>query len=299
MPRFDRVGTGTVVEPNTLCEHGTHDRRHDLDGDVLYNRGMPDAVALLAAYDRELRGERELDRAVGRVTIGPVWTGVFAGDRGFISYRDLDGRTGTALRALVEEATAHLAADPAVSSIEWKTRGHDRIEGLHETLVGAGYEPQEPESIMIGAAELLALDLPLPDGVTLRSVTDPADVRNASFAADRSFDEEPSAARAAELLQRIAEGDEMWVAEAEGEIVCTGRLSPVHGTDFAGIWGGATHPDHRRRGIYRALTAARAKSAVRQGFRYINSDSTEYSRPILERSGFLRVSTTTPYEWRR
>ncbi|MDN5854476.1 MAG: GNAT family N-acetyltransferase, partial [Actinomycetia bacterium] len=33
--------------------------------------------------------------------------------------------------------------------------------------------------------------------------------------------------------------------------------------------------------------------------RYINSDSTEYSRPILERSGLLKVSTTTPYTWRR
>ena len=35
------------------------------------------------------------------------------------------------------------------------------------------------------------------------------------------------------------------------------------------------------------------------GKRYINSDSTEFSRPILERSGFVKVSTTTPYEWRR
>jgi hypothetical protein len=31
----------------------------------------------------------------------------------------------------------------------------------------------------------------------------------------------------------------------------------------------------------------------------IYSESTEYSRPILERSGFLKVSTTTPYNWRR
>jgi hypothetical protein len=31
----------------------------------------------------------------------------------------------------------------------------------------------------------------------------------------------------------------------------------------------------------------------------IHSDSTEYSRPILERYGFLRVSGTTPYLWSR
>jgi len=58
-------------------------------------------------------------------------------------------------------------------------------------------------------------------------------------------------------------------------------------------------PEWRHRGVYRALTAARARGAIDAGKRYINSDSTEYSRPILERSGFLKVSTTTPYVWRR
>jgi ribosomal protein S18 acetylase RimI-like enzyme len=96
-----------------------------------------------------------------------------------------------------------------------------------------------------------------------------------------------------------ADDVELWVAEAEGQVVCAGRLDPVDGTDFAGIWGGATHPAWRRRGIYRALTAERARSALRRGKAFINSDSTEYSRPILERSGFVKVSTTTPYEWRR
>ncbi len=39
-------------------------------------------------------------------------------------------------------------------------------------------------------------------------------------------------------------------------------LEPVRGTDFAGIWGGATREEWRGRGIYRALTAARARSAL-------------------------------------
>ncbi len=77
------------------------------------------------------------------------------------------------------------------------------------------------------------------------------------------------------------------------------RLEPVVGTEFAGIWGGATRPEWRGRGIYRSLTAARAPSALAMGKSLINSDSTEYSRPILERSGLIKVSTTTPYHWRR
>ena len=78
-----------------------------------------------------------------------------------------------------------------------------------------------------------------------------------------------------------------------------GRLEPVAGTEVAGIWGGATRPEWRGRGIYRALTAERARAALRLGKRYLQSDSTEFSRPILERSGLVRVTTTTPYEWSR
>ena len=102
------------------------------------------------------------------------------------------------------------------------------------------------------------------------------------------------------LLQRLSRGDgmELWVAEADGEIVSSGRLEPVAGSEFAGIWGGATRSEWRGRGIYRALTAARARSALRLGKTLIHSDSTEGSRPILERAGLVKVSTTTPYLWR-
>lgn len=82
-------------------------------------------------------------------------------------------------------------------------------------------------------------------------------------------------------------------------MIGAGRLEPVAGSDFAGIWGGATRPEWRGRGIYRALTAARARSALRAGKTLIHSDSTAYSHPILQRAGLIRVSTTTPYVWRR
>jgi hypothetical protein len=73
----------------------------------------------------------------------------------------------------------------------------------------------------------------------------------------------------------------------------------VPGSQFAGLWGGATLAAWRGRGIYRALTAARASSALRLGRTLLHSDSTEFSRPILQRSGLVQVSTTTPYHWRR
>ena len=58
-------------------------------------------------------------------------------------------------------------------------------------------------------------------------------------------------------------------------------------------------PAYRGRGIYRALTNARARSAMATGHSFAHSDSTEYSRPILERQGLAKVTTTTPYLWKR
>jgi hypothetical protein len=82
-------------------------------------------------------------------------------------------------------------------------------------------------------------------------------------------------------------------------MVSAGRLEPVENSVVAGIWGGSTLVPWRGKGIYRALTAARARSALRLGRTVIHSDSTEFSRPILERSGMVKVSTTTPYTWKR
>jgi ribosomal protein S18 acetylase RimI-like enzyme len=201
----------------------------------------------------------------------------------------------------VSEALAHYQADAAISRVEWKTRGHDRAPGLHEALLANGFIPDEPESIMLGEARALAVDVPVPDGVTLRRVTEEADVRATSAMQGEAFGDPVSDEVANAVLRRLAKDDgmELWVAEAGGSIVTAGRLEPVRGGDFAGIWGGATRAEWRGRGIYRALTAERARSALRMGKTYINSDSTEYSRPILERSGFVKVSTTTPYNWKR
>ena len=148
---------------------------------------------------------------------------------------------------------------------------------------------------------MLAVDVVLPEGVTLRRVTEEADVRAMAAMQDKAFGDNLSEEIANATLRRLARGDgmELWVAEADGRVVSAGRLEPVRGTDVAGIWGGATLEAWRGHGIYRALTAVRARSALALGKTLIHSDSTEYSRPILERSGLVKVSTTTPYEWRR
>ena len=156
---------------------------------------------------------------------------------------------------------------------------------------------------MIGEARALAVDVVLPDGVTLRRVTEESDVRAMAAMQDEVFgdhDGRGDGDRHAAPAAHRGDGD----GAVGGRGGRAGRQRRPAGAGaraptFAGIWGGATREAWRGRGIYRALTAARARSALALGKTLIHSDSTEYSRPILERSGLVKVSTTTPYEWRR
>lgn len=256
----------------------------------------------LRAYDDHLRTEAEVRSALDTDRLGPLWLAGFPGGDGFVTYRNLEVPDAAQLNDLVAGALRHFAQDATVREVEWKSRAHDAAPGLHGALLAHGFVPQEPESIMIGELRRLVEEAPpLPAGVTVRRVTDEAEVRAVSAMQDMVFDGVVSEADADELLRRLGADPsvQLWAAEVEGEFVAAGRVELVPGTPFAGLWAGATREDWRRRGIYRALTGARAAAALEGGKTLAHSDSTENSRPILERSGMVKVSTTTPYIWRR
>ncbi|MCW2738519.1 GNAT family N-acetyltransferase [Nocardioides sp.] len=264
------------------------------------------ADPLLKAYDDQLRTDAEVARAADLRREGPVLWAVFD-HGGFVSYRDLGGLEGAALDDLIERTVAHYRDDTEVASFEWKSRGHDLPADLGERLVAHGLVPEPVETVMIGEAALLAVAVPLadaPDGpVVVRRIGEGDDVVHdltRMLAAQESvFGGGRGPSVDSSLAELRSGGSEFWIAEVGDRVVCGGRLTPVAGTEFAGIWGGSTLPEFRGRGIYRALVAARAGSAMERGVRLIHSDCTDMSRPILERSGLRAVTTTTPYVWTR
>lgn len=257
--------------------------------------------ALLLEHDAQLRTAAEVVGADEVSRIGPLWLARFGG-RGFVTYRTLAGQSDDDIAALVAAAVAHFAALPRVASFEWKTRGHDGLRALPDILRAAGFVAQEPETVMAGDARVLATDVPLNPRLGLRQITaGPTledDVRavgrfhSAVFGPDSpDLDAEVLAA-----LSTAPDRNELWVVETpEGQIVSAGRLTLVRGTSFAGLWGGAVDSSWRHRGVYRALTAARARSALALGATYLYAECTPDSRPILERSGLLAITTTQPF----
>lgn len=262
-----------------------------------------DAITLLEAYDAQLREDAEVARATDVVSCPPLLWAVF-GETGMVTYRNLAGAQGHDLDMMIAASVAHFRDGTDVRQVEWKTRGHDRPESLPEHLVDHGFQPHAQETVMVGPATDLAGPIALPEGVTIRRVdAGPRlrqDVARALALQAAVFGQ--GAPDPQELAQQLV-GDpghlQLWVAEAGGEVIGAGRLDVVRGTQFAGLWGGAVATSSRGQGIYRALVSARARAALEHGARYLHSDCTAMSRPILERSGLAPVTTTTPYIWVR
>ncbi|HET7070084.1 MAG TPA: GNAT family N-acetyltransferase [Nocardioides sp.] len=277
------------------------------DGSQTTDPADTERATLLAAYDAQLRGVAEVQGSVSWDQSGPLWRAL-SGRGGFVSYESLESAGSLeAVDSLIGETVAFYAGHPDVEEFEWKTRGHDWPPELDRLLRAHALERGEVETVMVGEATHLVVDVELPEGVSVRRVDQLRDraalVSEASEVAKRIFGEGPSGEEMLDRLDRMQGREQFWVAEAKTDdgsrVVCSGRLALVEGTEFAGIWGGSTLPEWRGKGIYRALTAARARAALAEGVRYIHSDCTVMSRPILERSGLVAVTTSTPYLWRR
>jgi GNAT superfamily N-acetyltransferase len=185
---------------------------------------------------------------------------------------------------------------------EWKLYSYDEPADLADRLAAAGFLAEEPESLMIAAideiTEILA-SAELPAGVSLERATDEAGVDRMLRVQELVFGSDESERRA-ELLAQLADAPEttdMVIAMAGNEPVSAARMDLLPATQFAGLWGGSTLPQWRRRGIYRALVRYRAELAAKRGYSYLTVDASDQSRPILERIGFDCLAITTPYIW--
>jgi GNAT superfamily N-acetyltransferase len=248
---------------------------------------------LLEAYDRHVRVIKaaDLGDSLYTETDGPITR--LVGDRqGFVSApRDL---SGVDVDALIARQRDFFAARG--QGVEWQTRAHDLPADMPSRLLAAGFQPDEKETVMIGTAADLTTEPALADGIRIRRTDDDADMHRIAEMTCGVWG--PQFSWVADMLIARRKHLAVFVAEADGEVVSAGWLSLKHDKEFAGLFGGTTAVRWRGRGIYRALVAERARLAVELGIRYLYVDASDDSRPILERLGFIPVTTTTAYVWK-
>ncbi|KMS74003.1 GCN5 family acetyltransferase [Streptomyces viridochromogenes] len=253
-----------------------------------------DHVAVLALFDRDMRegarpdGPGALVERVGgivrQVSRAHGWNGVV-----------WSGLDEAGADEAIAEQIAHFA--PLGCAFEWKLYGHDLPVDLGRRLRDAGFTAGPEETLMVGEIADLTLDTATPDGIRILPVTDRAGVDLVAEVHEKAFGTDGTQLRHQLLAQLTAAPDTVVAVVAlAGDIpVSAARMELVPGARFAGLWGGGTVEGWRGRGIYRALVAHRARAAADRGYRYLQVDAMSTSRPILERLGFERLTTTTPY----
>ncbi|QKW54532.1 GNAT family N-acetyltransferase [Streptomyces buecherae] len=247
-----------------------------------------------AEFDRQLRQGVPPDGADSRVerTVDIVrQTSTTDGWNGVLWSR----LTPETADAAIAEQVRHFGA--AGVEFEWKLYDYDEPADLGKRLLAAGFVPEPTEALMVTEVERMTGDVPLPEGVTLRPVRDAADVGLMADVHARAFGTDATRLHH-RIAEQLADGTDTMVAVlamAGDEPVCAARMECYPGTDFVGLWGGGTVAAWRGRGIYRALIAYRARVAAERGYRYLQVDASDDSRPILHRLGFAQLATTTPY----
>jgi len=261
---------------------------------------------VLTAYDTQVRRDTTPPIPTWVVDdLGPIIraTAPATGRTGaFIGWNDFAGVDSQTIDGLIADQVAYFVQLGRNS--EWKHYDHDEPADLSERLVAAGLRRDAPEALIVGETRTV-LEACRSAGLTgdvrvrIASVPDDlpaiAEMHEVVWGDDWSW-------LADELAQEKAgrpDDIEILVAEdnATGAMMCSAWVRFQPGTDFAGLWGGTTHPDWRRRGAYRALVAARGELAAARGVRYLQVDASPESEPILRRLGLIRLATTTPHVW--
>jgi GNAT superfamily N-acetyltransferase len=260
---------------------------------------LPDIATLLSAYDTQLRGQLpdRLPEGVHAERDGPLLRLVGEKQGGFVEYRDLAGLEGAEVDELIARQVRVFAEHG--QRFEWKLHGHDRPADLAQRLRAAGFVPEEAETVVIAPVAGVAGEPGLPDGVSLREVSDRTDLDRIALLQQAVWEENHGWLADRLDAERAVDPDALTivVAEADDAMVCAAWVRFARGTEFATLWGGGTLPSWRNRGIYRAVVTYRANLAAQRGFRYLQVDASDDSRPILERLGFVAVTTTTPFIW--
>ena len=169
------------------------------------------------------------------------------------------------------------------TACSWEVASSATPPDLVERLHALGLVDDEPDPLAIGMVLTEPPAESPPAGVEVRRAQTREELLEAGRIAAVAFGmpgEMPEP-------EEPAPGLETYLAYVDGRPVAraTGAFSAYGAT----LFGGATLPDARGRGAYRALVAARWEDAVARGTPMLVTQAGRMSRPILERLGFRAV----------
>ena len=167
----------------------------------------------------------------------------------------------------------------------WEIGSHAEPADLPERLLARGFADDQPEPLAIGMA-LTEEPPPGPDDVVVKVVETDEEYWESERVAIVAFGEDIDVDKKPYVPSEL---NPIYIALIDGKIVA--RASSAIGEHGVTLFGGATLPEARGRGAYRALVAARWRDAAERGTPLVVTQAGVMSRPILQRLGFREVGT--------
>ena len=214
----------------------------------------------------------------------------------FVVVADLDGVWAAVERIRLQDGAAAEAVAEVRAILEptgtrvasWWISDRSTPVDVEAQLIGAGLQIVPRDYRLDGL--LATAPPPLgPPEVEVRRVDDVAGWIEVRSMQQETFDNPPERRSTPEVLAREFERTHavLFGAWLDGELVAAGAAAPTSRGML--LWGGATRPEARGRGCYRALVRARWDEAVRRGTPALTVSANEQSGPILRRLGFENV----------
>lgn len=216
-----------------------------------------------------------------------------------------DAEFGSVVYSRLTEETAESIISSEMSyfagigrAFEWKVYGHDLPGDLEDRLLEKGFRPCDPESLLC-VSPVNPFELAPPSGIEIKKISDPGELEAiaAIDVAAGSGENIPLLHELGEELAKAPQSISLYVAWAGTLPVAKAWVRFYENRAFADLWGGETLREYRHKGIYRSLVSIRWEEARRRGVRFMMTDALPSSRPILEKLGFERLTSTTPYLW--
>jgi len=253
-----------------------------------------DKQDLLALYDTQLRIEIEYPGVRKEAFPHLVRFIKPAPGMNFISYSRLNEAD---LDAVIQEQVAYFA--PMPQPFSWHVCDHDSPPDLKDHLMAQGFAPDDdPDAVMVLDVPDALPALLAPVTLDVRRVTqrdqldEVVQIESQIWGGDFGW-----------LKQRLGEHLEIpdylsvYVAYVDGQPACSGWVYFHPRSQFAGLFGGATLPAFRQRGLYTAVLAVRVQEAIRRGYRFLATGASPMSQPILAHNGFRLLTHLYACEW--
>jgi GNAT superfamily N-acetyltransferase len=243
-----------------------------------------------ALYDEHMRRHANF-AGTRREVVAPVvrYVNEFS-PNSFIRYADITTETAD---DVIQREIEHFKL--IGHKLEWTMYDYDQPPDLKNRLEKHDFDTGEVEMIMVLDLHNLPEKLRREHTHDIREITDYTQVSPILNAVQNvAFDDTPDNWKNEHMtivMRDHADHYQFFTAYVDDAPVSAAWVEYLpNNSPFAGLYGGATLEAHRGKGIYTALVATRAKSALERGYQYLTVDASPMSAPILERIGFVAIA---------